>query len=295
MVVSKIVDVDRDTKKYFLPPHRHNCLRTGQPGTGFALLSWAIPMNVAVLDELMECFKLDGPRGLSYDQYTGFHLWLKLGRATGFRWEILKARFDHIPGILQKMEEGISICDVGCSIGHVALTIAEKFPKSVIYGFDISEEAVALASQDANDKRLTNVTFGVNDLCALPVDWTNKWDLMMMWDVAHDVPQTSKALRETYRVLKPGGVVSMVDANMYTEHADNVDVRHARFIYGVSLCHCMPVSLYLEGGEGMGAAWGQEKAVQMLREAGFTDIKTFSKSTQYEMHFVLSKAALETD
>ena len=96
-------------------------------------------------------------------------------------------------------EDGISICDVGCSIGHVALTLAEKFPKSIIYGFDVSEEAVAMANEDAKDRGLDNVTFGVNDACALPDDWTNKWDFMTMWDVAHDVPETSKALREMYR------------------------------------------------------------------------------------------------
>ena len=45
----------------------------------------------------------------------------------------------------------------------------------------------------------------------------------------------------------------------------------------------------------MTAAWGEEKAVQMLREAGFTDIKTYSKHTQSKMYFVVSKAALESD
>ena len=190
-------------------------------------------------------------------------------------------------------EEGICICDVGCSTGHAALTIAGKFPKSTIYGFDISEEAVAMAKQDAKDKGLDNVTFGINDLCALPDDWTNKWDLMLLWDIAHDVPETSKAFRETYRTLKPGGIVSMLDMNMHTEHTDNMQVPYARFVYGNSLFHCLPVSLRFKDGEGMGAAWGQEKAVKMIRDAGFVDIETFSKPTQSKMHFVFKKIALE--
>ena len=131
----------------------------------------------------------------------------------------------------------------------MALIIGEKFPKSVIHGIDISVEAVAVANQDAKARGLDNVTFGVHDVCALPGDWSNKWDLITMWDVAHDVPETSKALREVYRTVKPGGNASMVDMNLHTEHADNIDAPMAPFIYGASLFHCMPVSLHFEGGK----------------------------------------------
>ena len=64
MVVSKIVDVDRETKKYFIPTHRHTSLRTGAPGTGtLAGLAWHIPISGAVMEDLMECFRLEGPAG----------------------------------------------------------------------------------------------------------------------------------------------------------------------------------------------------------------------------------------
>jgi len=35
--------------------------------------------------------------------------------------------------------------------------------------------------------------------------------------------------------------------------------------------HCLTVSL-AQGGAGLGAAWGEELAVQMLRDAGFEDV-----------------------
>ena len=175
----------------------------------------------------------------------------------------------------------------------MALVLAEKFPNSVIYGIDISDKAIAVANRAAKDRCLDNVTFGVQNLCELPTDWTNKWDVIMLWDVAHDVPETSKAFREVYRTLKPGGSVSMVDINMHTDHADNIDNPNARFAYGMSLFHCMTVSLYVEGGEGMGAAWGQEKAAEMIREAGFIDIKLSSLFGEAKMNYAFSKAAIE--
>jgi len=36
--------------------------------------------------------------------------------------------------------------------------------------------------------------------------------------------------------------------------------------------HCMTVSL-AQGGMGLGAMWGTDKAIEMLKEAGFKDIE----------------------
>ena len=85
----------------------------------------------------------------------------------------------------------------------------------------------------------------------------------------------------------------MVDINMHTDHADNINFPHARFAYGMSLFQCMTLSLYAEGGEGMGAAWGQEKAAEMIRDAGFIDMKLSSQFSKVEMNFTFSKAAVE--
>lgn len=44
-------------------------------------------------------------------------------------------------------------------------------------------------------------------------------------------------------------------------------------LYTISTMHCMTVSL-AQGGEGLGAMWGEEKARQYLARAGFTDVET---------------------
>lgn len=44
-----------------------------------------------------------------------------------------------------------------------------------------------------------------------------------------------------------------------------------QFFYTISLFHCMTVSLALDG-EGLGAMWGEQKALEMLGDAGFTKI-----------------------
>jgi Zn-dependent membrane protease YugP len=44
------------------------------------------------------------------------------------------------------------------------------------------------------------------------------------------------------------------------------------FFYTVSLFHCMTVSLALDG-EGLGAMWGEQRALEMLGDAGFKDVE----------------------
>ncbi len=44
-------------------------------------------------------------------------------------------------------------------------------------------------------------------------------------------------------------------------------------LYSVSTFHCMTVSLALDGA-GLGTMWGEQKANEMFREAGFTSVET---------------------
>jgi hypothetical protein len=53
---------------------------------------------------------------------------------------------------------------------------------------------------------------------------------------------------------------------------NNLDHPLGPFLYTVSCMHCMTVSLAY-GGEGLGTMWGREKALQMLAEAGFTNVE----------------------
>jgi hypothetical protein len=44
------------------------------------------------------------------------------------------------------------------------------------------------------------------------------------------------------------------------------------FLYTVSCLHCMTVSL-AQGGEGLGAMWGEEKTREYLQRAGFRSVE----------------------
>ena len=128
------------------------------------------------------------------------------------------------------------------------------------------------------------------DISRMPAEWTQKWDFVVMFDVLHDVPHTTKALSEIYRVLKKGSYLSVIDVNLHTNLEDNLDDDSAPFLYGFSLFGCLAMTLSVEGSEGIGAAWGKEKVLRMIAEAGFTDVK-IAKELGSEFQILAKKPA----
>jgi len=74
-----------------------------------------------------------------------------------------------------------------------------------------------------------------------------------------------------HQALRPTGIYLCVDVAASSKLSDNLDHPLGPFLYTISCMHCMTVSL-AEGGMGLGTMWGEQKARQMLRDAGFTSV-----------------------
>jgi len=73
--------------------------------------------------------------------------------------------------------------------------------------------------------------------------------------------------------LKPGGTFLMGDIAASSNLEENYDHPMGPALFMFSTFHCMTVSLALDG-EGLGTCWGEQKAHELLSEAGFTSIST---------------------
>src|SRR5690606_8396720 len=100
---------------------------------------------------------------------------------------------------------------------------------------------------------------------------TGMYDFIATFDAIHDQAAPDKVLANIRRALKQNGVYLMQDIRSSSNVEQNMDNPLAPFIYTVSCVHCMSVSL-AQGGMGLGAAWGEELALQMLSEAGFNSV-----------------------
>ena len=176
-----------------------------------------------------------------------------------------------VPGLRDRLELGIDVADVGCGSGHAVNLMGARFPASRFTGFDLSDTALAAATAQADGKALTNVRFTKRDAARL--DETDAFDLITTFDSVHDQARPDLMLAGIARALRPGGVFLCVDIRASSTLADNANHPLGPFLYTVSCMHCMTVSL-ADGGMGLGTMWGEQKARDMLREAGFTSVRT---------------------
>jgi 2-polyprenyl-3-methyl-5-hydroxy-6-metoxy-1,4-benzoquinol methylase len=177
-----------------------------------------------------------------------------------------------VPGLTTRLEAGIDVLDLGCGRGLVLARLAALYPRSRFTGIDLSSEAVAYARE--NTVGYPNVRYEARDLSDYDA-WapTAAYDLVTTFDAIHDQAQPRNVLRGIHKALRPDGIYLMQDISG-TGHVHK-DVEHplGTLLYTVSCMHCMTVSL-AQGGEGLGAMWGEKKTLEYLADAGFGRVTT---------------------
>ena len=104
--------------------------------------------------------------------------------------------------------------------------------------------------------------------------WTrpHRYDLITTFDAIHDQAKPAIVLSNIYHALRPDGIYLMQDIAGSSHVHNNLDHPMGLFLYTVWCMRSMTVSLAYNG-EGSGRDVGQEKALEMLAEAGFTKVE----------------------
>ena len=100
-------------------------------------------------------------------------------------------------------ERSYIMLDVGCGNGDLIIDLAEKGIKGTFFGIDQSGGMVAAAQSAASEKNIP-FTATVDRAEALPFH-DNTFDVVITKYALHCIEDISAALKEIYRVLKPGG------------------------------------------------------------------------------------------
>lgn len=268
LAVGRVLELAGDGR-YRLPAE-HAALLTRSAPENLAVVAQYIPGLSAVEDDIVHCFREGG--GVPYERYERFHEVMAEDSAQ----TVVAALHDRIlplvPGIQDHLEAGIDVADLGCGRGMALLELAARYPASRFVGMDLSAEAIGWAQERAAAAGLANVTFHARDLSDF--DETAEpaaFDFVTTFDAVHDQGRPAALLRGIARTLRPGGVYLMQDIHASSHVHGNMDHPIAPLLYTVSCFHCMTVSL-AQGGEGLGTMWGRERALELLREAGFGDV-----------------------
>jgi 2-polyprenyl-3-methyl-5-hydroxy-6-metoxy-1,4-benzoquinol methylase len=272
MVTAGVIDVDPTSTRYTLPAEHAAFLTRAAGSDNFAVFTQYIGLLGSVEDKIVECFKKGG--GVPYDDFLRFHAVM----AEDSGQSVLSSLESHIlplvPGLTDRLAKGIGVLDIGCGRGRILNRLAELYPNSRFTGMDLSIEAIGTARSEASQKRMENVEFIVRDLSDFhETAEPEVYDLITSFDAIHDQVKPLNVLKGIHRALKSDGVYLMQDIKGSSQVYKNVDHPIGTFLYTISTMHCMTVSLS-QGGEGLGAMWGEEKAREYLKEAGFKSIET---------------------
>ena len=148
--------------------------------------------------------------------------------------------------------------------------MAREYPNSRFFGYDFSEEAVEAGHKAAAAAGLSNLEFAVRDVAA--IEQSRRFDLVTAFDAIHDQARPAEVLAGIFRALRSGGYFLMQDIAGSSHVHKNLNHPLGPMMYTISCLHCMTVSL-AAGGAGLGAMWGEEKALEMLDEAGFSRVE----------------------
>ena len=268
MVAGRVVEFDPASRRYRLPPERAAHLTRAAGADNIAVLAQYIAVLGSVEDKIVERFKHGG--GLHYGCFHRFHDVMAEDSGQSALSSMERAILPLVPGLVERLEHGIDVLDVGCGCGRVMNMLARRFPRSRFRGYDFCEGPIETARAEAAAHGSTNVGFDTRDAAGL--DEPGAYDLITTFDAIHDQAEPARVLANIRRALKPGGVYLMQDIGLSSHVEKNIDHPIGALVYTISCMHCMSVSL-AQGGAGLGAAWGVELAERMLREAGFTSVE----------------------
>jgi len=286
MTAGGVTEFSPDEQTYLLPDeHAMLVTRAGGP-LNIASTMQYIGLLGRVEDDVVEAFSTGA--GVGYDKYPAFQTLMAEESSARFDAGLLLETLPSITGLTSRLETGIDVADIGCGSGHALVLMAQAFPNSSFTGYDFSDEALATARGAASGAGLSNLTFVAEDAAA--IDATNEYDFITTFDAIHDQAHPATVLSNIARGLRDDGTYLCVEPKAASALEDNLADPIAAYLYTVSTMHCMSVSI-AGGGEGLGTAWGTERTVEYLTDAGFASVESHVRKTdRTNTHFVCQKS-----
>ncbi|RZJ24831.1 MAG: class I SAM-dependent methyltransferase [Haliea sp.] len=189
---------------------------------------------------------------------------------NGYKASLVPQWLPALDGVVQQLEAGIEVADVGCGHGHSTLLMAQAFPNSRFHGYDTHAASIADACGNASKAGVgERVHFDLANALDYP---DRQYGLICFFDVLHDLGDPVAAARHAARTLAPGGTVLLVEPFAHDRVEDNAGTVGQMYYTGSTLICC--AHAISEGGKMvLGAQAGPARLAEVFRRAGFTHFR----------------------
>jgi SAM-dependent methyltransferase len=232
--------------------------------------AWQVPASMWFDEErAIEAFRTG--KGVAWGEHDGrLYCGVAAFYRNAYRGSLVSEWLPALDGVVDQLRAGIAVADVGCGHGHSTVLMAQAFPQSRFYGFDVHSASIEEARGNAADAGVAaRAGFDV----ATAVDYPDrKYGLICYFDCLHDMGDPVAAARHAAKVLAPDGAVMLIEPFANDRVEDNLSPV-ARLYYAASTTLCCAHAISEGGQLVLGAQAGEARLAQVFRKAGFTHFR----------------------
>lgn len=178
-----------------------------------------------------------------------------------------------------------SILDFGCGYGKLCQQLALSYPDCDVTGVDIDEDSMNHCQQTYCYPNLR--FFRNTDVLHSKLE--NKFDVIILMEVLHDLPNPSQVLSELKSVLKPQGYIVAFEPNISSDVSANIGNEDAQTHLPYSVFFCLPNSMSESPAVGHGAGWGVEDRRQFIVRDGFSIVNVDNRLVESKYDRIVFK------
>jgi SAM-dependent methyltransferase len=260
------VDYDPDSGRYRLPPEQAVALTDATSPAylpGFFQVALGSVIDSPKIVEVARSGAGVGWHEHVHDVHEGCERFFRPGYNAHLTAEWLPA----LEGVVEKLERGALVADIGCGHGASTILMAQAFPESTFVGSDYHGGSIETARSRAQEAGVADrVRFEVEPAA---VYGGTGYDLVTTFDCLHDMGDPVGASRHVLGTLKPDGTWMIVEPYAGDRIEDNLNPV-GRAYYGFSTLLCTPASLSQEVGLALGAQAGEARIRDVVQAGGFT-------------------------
>jgi SAM-dependent methyltransferase len=268
------VEYDPGAGSYTLPPEQTVALTDDQSPAylpGFFQIALGSVIDSPRITESARNGEGVGWHEHNHDVFDGCERFFR----PGYNANLVASWLPALDGVVDKLERGAKVADIGCGHGSSTILMAQAYPNSTFVGSDYHAGSIETARARADEAGVADrVRFEVT---AAAGHQGEGYDLVTMFDCLHDMGDPVGAARQVHGLLAPDGTWMIVEPMAGDRVEDNFNPV-GRAFYGFSTFLCTPASLSQEVGLALGAQAGEARIGDVVSAGGFTRFRRASET-----------------